>query len=208
MRLKDCIRRLKNQVPKRNIENKKKIERLEKELLRKQEINASLMGLYGKKENKITKKSKDQKEEKNGKEENKKKQNTKNRKKKKNGKEEKQNTKNQRNKGEKGKRKNKEKLNKEKEENRKRERLKKDRQQLTEKISNSESIDRISKISPEKEIRTGQPLNGTFIEQEIVDHINNGTPPWVRENYSIPRPRKCDSFWVAHHNNPKMPIQV
>ncbi|XP_068201721.1 glutamic acid-rich protein-like [Palaemon carinicauda] len=176
--------------------NKKKIEGLEKkllhhhnqkekenELLRKQEINASLMGLYGKKENKITNNSKDQK-------------------KKKNGKEEKQNTNNQRNKGEKGKRKNKEKLNKEKEENRKSERLKKDRQQLMEKINNSESIDRTSKISPKKEIRTGQPLNGTFIEQEIVDHINNGTPPWDRENYPIPRQRKCDTVMVVHHNNP------
>ncbi|XP_068205288.1 uncharacterized protein [Palaemon carinicauda] len=173
--LKGCIRRLKNQVVRKNIENKKKIERLEKELLREQEINASLMGLYGKNENKITKNSKDQKE-------------------KKNGKEEKQNTNNQRNKGEKGKRKNKEKLNKVKEENRKSERLKKDRQQLMEKINNSESIDRTSKISPKKEIRTGQPLNGTFIEQEIVDHINNGTPPWDRENYSIPRQRIRISF--------------
>ncbi|XP_068205291.1 uncharacterized protein [Palaemon carinicauda] len=65
------------------------------------------------------------------------------------------------------------------------------------------------KEKQEKEkIRTGQPLNGTFIEQEIVDHLNNGTPPWDRENHSIPRQRKCDSVMVVHHNNPKMPIQV
>ncbi|XP_068245327.1 trichohyalin-like [Palaemon carinicauda] len=43
-------------------------------------------------------------------------------------------------------------------------------------------------------------------KQEIVDHINNGTPPWDREKY--PNYRKCDSVMVVHHNNLKMPIQV
>ncbi|XP_068229522.1 glutamic acid-rich protein-like [Palaemon carinicauda] len=65
---------------------------------------------------------------------------------------------------------------------------------------------KIEKLETELEIRTGQPLNGTFIEQEIVDHINNDTPPWDREKY--PNYRKCDSVMVVHHNNPKMPIQV